>query len=609
MTALTNGASAHNSLTTKKSPSRAWWKEASIYQIYPASFATSPKPSTSINHGTIRGILGKIPYLTSLGVDAIWLCPIYASPQKDMGYDISDYRAIHPPYGTLDDVKELIAAAHAAGLKFIMDLVVNHTSDQHAWFLESRASKTNPKSDWYIWRPAKHDATDGTRKPPNNWASMFGGSAWAWCEERQEYFLALFTPEQPDLNWENPDVVREVHDIMHFWLGMGVDGFRMDVINMISKYPDLPDADVVWPGKELQPGAQWFAYGPRLNEFLKGLRAVLDQYDAFAVGEMPCVNKDEQVASVVSAERKELNMIFQFDIVDMDIGSGNKYSPKEWDANTLKTIVDRWQTFMWDVDGWNALFLENHDQARSVSRFTKHRPEHRELAAKMLATFIGCQQGTLYVYQGQELGMTNLPERWGPEEYKDIETQNLYKEAKGDLDRTGDQGAMDVVMKEMRKKARDHARSPVQWNAETNAGFEVSQGQKPWMRVNDNYKQINAAHQDGDEASVLNYWRNLLKVRKQNKDVLVYGRFEMVKDGSEKVIAYKRVAEDGTTAWVVLNFLDEDVKWTAPEECREALTHGRTVLSSYASEQTQIAGMQVLLRPFEARVVVAAKDA
>ncbi|KPI34356.1 Alpha-glucosidase [Cyphellophora attinorum] len=558
--------STHNPLAhhQSKPPTRAWWKEASIYQIYPASFATHP--NQTVNHGTIRGIISKLPYIRKLGVDAIWLCPIYASPQKDMGYDISDYRAIHPPYGTLEDVEELIGTAHGMGLKVIMDLVVNHTSDQHAWFRSSRR-REGDKGDWYIWRDAKVDSTTGQRKPPNNWASMFGGSAWSWDEVRQQYYLALFTPEQPDLNWENPDVVEAVHDVMHYWLKKGVDGFRMDVINMISKEPGLPDAEVVWEGKEWQPGAKWFAYGPRLNEYLRGLRKVLD------------------------------------DIVDMDIGSGTKFSPRTWDANTLKAIVNRWQTFMWDVDGWNALFLENHDQARSVSRFTIHRPEHRELAAKMLATFIACQQGTLYVYQGQELGMTNLPKTWGPEEYKDIETQNLYKEAEADLARTGDKEAFEVVLGEMRKKARDHARSPVQWTGQEGGGFEVADGQKPWMRMNDNYKEINAAKQEGEEGSVLNYWRKLLKVRKEYKDTFVYGRFEMVLDGSEKVIAYKRVEEDGVVAFVVLNFVDEDVQWQAPKEFQEALKSGKEVLGTYSGAPV-VKDKVLVLRPFEVRVAL-----
>ena len=410
--------------------------------------------------------------------------------------------------------------------------------------------------------------------------------------------------EQPDLNWEKPEVVKEVHDIMHFWLKLGVSGFRMDVINFISKEPGLPDADVVWPEKEYQPAYRWYAYGPRLNEYLKGMRGVLDVYDAFAVGEMPCVNKDEQVASVVAEDEKQLNEIFIFDIVDMDIGGNGKFSKKEWDANTLKTIVDRWQSFMAREQGWNASFMENHDQARSVSRFTKHRPEHRELAAKMLATFIGCQAGTLYVYQGQELGMTNMPESWGIEEYQDVETKNQYREFAEDF--KDDDKKMALFMDEVHKKARDHARTPVQWSAEANGGFTMPEGQKPWMKVNDNYKEINAEKQQGHEKSVLSYWQKLLKVRKEYKDILVYGRFEMVQDGSEKVIAYKRDGGEALgSAWIVLNFLDEEVRWTPPASFKKALKAGKEVLGTYEGGVV-IEGDDIVLRSFESRVVVVA---
>ncbi|ETN43904.1 uncharacterized protein HMPREF1541_11035 [Cyphellophora europaea CBS 101466] len=574
-------------------PTRAWWKEASIYQIYPASFVDSNGDGL----GDIRGVISKLDYLHSLGVDAVWLCPIYESPQKDMGYDIANYRAIHAPYGTLEDVEELTGALHARGMKMVMDLVVNHSSDQHAWFRESRSSKGNPKHDWYIWRAPRF--VDGKRLPPNNWASCFGGSAWAYEEARGEYYLALFCPEQPDLNWENPDVVREVHDIMTFWLEKGVDGFRMDVINMISKTPGFPDAAVSLPGREWQPAFEHHSYGPRLNEFLKGLREVLDRYDAFAVGEMPCVNQDSQVAAVVAAERKELNMIFQFDIVDMDIGDDGKFSPRKWDANTLKNIVNRWQTFMYDVDGWNALFLENHDQARSVSRFTKHRPEHRTLAAKMLATFIGTQAGTLYIYQGQELGMTSLPETWSMDQFKDIESLNLHAEA---VERFKDnKEAMEIFMRDLRKKARDNARSPMQWNGEKNAGFSVA---KPWMRVNDNYPEINAQQQHGEGGSVLSYWRKLLQARKDYRDSLVYGNFELVQDGHEAVICFKRGGGYCADAWVVVNFTDSEQSWRPPAELRAMIASGKQVLGNY-DDDVVLEGDVLQLRPFESRVLIA----
>ncbi|KAK5048305.1 hypothetical protein LTR84_005975 [Exophiala bonariae] len=575
-----------------KAPDRSWWKEAAIYQIYPASF----NDSNDDGLGDVRGILQKVDYLHSLGVDAVWLCPIFKSPQKDMGYDISDYRNIHEPYGTLNDVEELTTALHGRGMKLVMDLVVNHTSNQHPWFNESQSSRDNSKHDFYIWKEPRLE--NGKRVPPNNWGSAFGGSAWTYNEARDQYYLALFSPEQPDLNWDNPEVVSEVHEIMTFWLEKGIDGFRMDVINLISKDPSLPDAPITQPGREFQPGYMHYAYGPRLNEHLRGLRKVLDRYGAFAVGEMPDVKDDNQVAAVVSSERKELNMIFQFDIVDMDIGDNGRFSPRKWSLTTLKNISNRWQTLMQNVGGWNALFLENHDQARSVSRFTKHRPEHRTLAAKMLATFIGLQSGTLYVYQGQELGMTSLPEDWSLDEFKDCESLNHHTEALEFF--KGDEDGMQGFLREIRKKARDNARSPMQWNAEPNAGFSSA---KPWMRVNDNYPQINAEQQDAEASSVLNFWRQLLKIRKEHVATLVYGNFEMVQDGDEAVVCFKRGGGDCADSWVVLNFTDDEVAWKAPDMLLQAVASKRQILGTY-EDLVLLEGDRLRLRPFEARVFI-----
>ncbi|OAQ78565.1 oligo-1,6-glucosidase [Purpureocillium lilacinum] len=434
---------------------RTWWKEASVYQIYPASFCDA----NGDGFGDIPGVVSKLDYLKALGVDVVWLCPVYESPQVDMGYDISDYRSIHGPYGSMDDVETLIDGLHQRGMKLIMDLVVNHTSDQHEWFQESKSSKDNPKRDWYVWKRPRID-DQGNRHPPNNWASIFGGSAWSYDEHTGEYYLRLFAREQPDLNWENPAVVREVHDVMDFWLSKGVDGFRMDVINLISKTPGFPDAPITIPHDEFQPAHIHYAYGPRLHEFLRGLRRILDEYDAFSVGEMPWVDDERDVIRAVAADRMELNMIFQMDIVSIDYGPEGKFSPKPWTLPSLKAIVEKWQTYMYNNNGWNALFLENHDQSRSVSRFTPHRPTSRKYAATMLATFIGLQAGTLFIYQGQELGMANLPQSWPTEEYKDVETQTLYQLTLDKL--AGDDVAMNQLLGEIRLKARDHSRSPVQ---------------------------------------------------------------------------------------------------------------------------------------------------
>ncbi|KAM0332313.1 hypothetical protein ACHAQA_002589 [Verticillium albo-atrum] len=426
------------------------------------------------------------------------------------------------------------------------------------------------------------------------------GSAWTYDEGTEEYYLHLFAPEQPDLNWDNPSVVHEVHEIMDFWLKKGADGFRMDVINFISKEPGLPDAVVSRPDQPYQDATALFCNGPKLHEHLRGLRALLDKYDAFSVGEMPGVKDDKQVGKIVAADRKELHTIFQFDIVDMDIGSGGKFSHHAWTLPDFKAIINRWQTFARRVGGWNAMFLENHDQARSVSRFTRHRPEHRDVAAKMLATLLTTLGGTLFVYQGQELGMGSLPKSWGIEEYKDIETQNMYREAMKRL--AGDEKGIKELWAEIHLKARDHARSPVQWNTSENAGFSTG---SPWMRVNDDYAQWNAAVEEKDENSVLHYWRRGLKVRKKHLELLIYGAFEMHDPGNPSVLSYTRVSDKSKEqALVILNFTDEPYKWPVPVEKQSLLQEKNVILSTYGTEGSSgfSAGSDGLieLRPFEA---------
>lgn len=347
-----------------------------------------------------------------------------------MGYDIADYEDIDPSYGTLADVDELIAELKKRDMKLVMDLVVNHTSEEHAWFLDSRSSKTAEKRDWYIWKPAKYDV-DGNRQPPNNWAQILGeaNSAWTWDEPTQEYYLSLFTPEQPDLNWENPSVRTAVHDVLRFWLDRGCSGFRMDVINLISKVQDFPDAPITVPDNRYQPGDKFYANGPRLHEYLKEInREVLARYDTITVGEMPFVRDENEIIRVVGAGEEELNMIFAFDIVDIDNVPGDfKYTLHPWDAADLKKIVNRLQRLMLERDGWNSIFIENHDQPRSVSRYTDDGDQWREYGAKMLALMQTTLAGTVYVYQGEEIGMRNVPASWGEEEYKDIESINFFK--------------------------------------------------------------------------------------------------------------------------------------------------------------------------------------
>lgn len=347
-----------------------------------------------------------------------------------MGYDIADYEDIDPSYGTLADVDNLIKEIKSRNMKLVMDLVVNHTSDQHAWFLDSRSSKDSSKRDWYIWKPPKYDE-NGNRSPPNNWAQILGeaNSVWTWDEKTQEYYLSLFTPEQPDLNWENPAVREAVHDVLRFWLDRGASGFRMDVINLISKVQSFPDAEITIPGATYQPGDKYFANGPRLHEFLKEInRKVLSKYDTITVGEMPFVRDEEEIMKVVGAECEELNMIFAFDLVDIDNIPGDfKFTLHDWDARDLKKITNRLQRLMIERDGWNSIFCENHDQPRSVSRYTDDSDQWREYGAKLLCLMQTTLAGTLYVYQGEELGMRNVPPSWGPEEYKDIESINFWK--------------------------------------------------------------------------------------------------------------------------------------------------------------------------------------
>ncbi|KAI8942901.1 hypothetical protein NX059_000940 [Plenodomus lindquistii] len=539
-----------------------WWKDCVVYQIYPASFLDT----NGDGWGDIPGITQKLDYLKDLGVDVVWLSPIYKSPQADMGYDIADYEDIDPSYGTLADVDNLIAELKKRDMKLVMDLVVNHTSDQHAWFLESRSSKDNPKRDWYIWKPAKYDA-DGNRQPPNNWALILGeaNSAWTWDEKTQEYYLSLFTPEQPDLNWENPDVRAAVHDILRFWLDRGASGFRMDVINLISKVQTFPDAEVVVKDHKYQPGAAYYANGPRLHEWLKDLRRdVLDKYDTITVGEMPFVRDEDEVIRVVGAESGELNMIFNFDLVDIDNVPGDfKFTLHPWNAVDLKKIVNRLQRLMLERDGWNTLYVENHDQPRSISRYTDDSDEWREYGAKLLCLMQTTLAGTLYVYQGEEIGMRNVPVSWGPEEYKDIESINFFKKYR-DL-YPGDEKKQKEAANIMQRKARDSARTPVQWSSSAHAGF-TSPDAKPWMRVNDDFKAVNVAAQLDNPnpapgmLSVHAFWRRALANRKEHKDVFVYGDFEMLDMQHDKVVAFRRWGE--SKAFItVLNFSGEEVVW------------------------------------------------
>ncbi|KAG7050204.1 trehalose-6-phosphate hydrolase [Colletotrichum scovillei] len=566
---------------------RKWWKESSVYQVYPASF----QDSTGSGVGDLKGIIDRVDHFKSLGVDIVWLCPIFESPQIDMGYDISNYKKIHEPYGTVADVDTLKDKLHERGMKLVLDLVVNHTSDQHEWFKQSRSSKDSPYRDWYIWRKPKYDA-QGNRQPPNNWASHFQGSAWEYDEATDEYYLRLFAREQPDLNWENPKVRAAVHDIMRFWLDKGADGFRLDVINFVSKPQDFPDSK-----QEVLPGSELYSAGPRLHEYLKELGAILHEYDAFSVGEMPCVRDLNEVIKSVNGDRGELSMIFHFEFVDIDIGPHGKFSAKEWDLAELKGIANKWQRFMYDHDGWNALYLENHDQPRSVSRFANDAPQHRVDSAKVVAMFQALQAGTPFVYQGQEIGMVNVPKEWPMEEYKDIDCLNhwnLHKDSK-------DKEYLKFLKSQYQKKSRDNARTPMQWTAAPNAGFTTPQA-TPWMTVHPNHTEINVAVQVSDPASVFNFWKMVLATRKRYLDIFVYGDFALVDEKNEKILAYARRAEDGAVAVVACNFSSERVSWEGlkAESVKEVLVSngGKTV--------EDFSGGKVEFGPYEGAVVLLA---
>ncbi|WP_349409639.1 alpha-glucosidase [Pseudalkalibacillus sp. SCS-8] len=558
---------------------KQWWKESVVYQIYPRSF----NDSNNDGIGDLNGIIEKLDYLKDLGIDVVWLSPVYESPNDDNGYDISNYRAIMDEFGTMEDWDRLLEEMHKRGLKLVMDLVVNHSSDEHAWFVESRKSKDNPYRDYYIWRPGK----DG--KEPNNWVSFFSGSAWQYDEATDEYYLHLFTKKQPDLNWENPKLREEVYDLMKFWLDKGIDGFRMDVINVISKTPGLPDAEVTTDSK-YQWGGEHFVNGPRFMEFMKEMNEkVLDHYDVMTVGETPMVTPEDGVR-FTNEEDGICSMLFQFEHMDVDSIPGShlgkwKINP-DWKLTDLKKIMTKWQVSMQEGNGWNSLYLENHDQPRSVSRFGDDGKYHEE-SAKMLATWLHMMQGTPYVYQGQELGMTNVTfERL--EDYKDVEIHNFYR----DVVENGNEDP-DMIMEAIRAKGRDNARTPMQWNTDTNAGFSNAE---PWIKVNPNHTEINAANQVNDPNSVYSYYKQLIQLRKEH-EIIVYGDYELILEEDEQIYAYTRTLGDEKLL-VITNFSGEKPVFELPA----SLDGDRPdlLISNYEVRDHNLE--RLTLKPYEARV-------
>ena len=539
-----------------------WWKESVVYQIYPRSFADSNGDGI----GDIRGIIDHVDHLAGLGVEIVWLSPFCASPMDDNGYDISDYCDVAPEFGTLADVDELIAALHERGMKFVMDLVVNHTSDEHPWFVESRSSVDNPKRDWYWWRPARPGRTGGDPgAEPTNWESHFSDSAWEWDERTGEYYLHLFSAKQPDLNWENPEVRRAVYSMMTWWLDRGVDGFRMDVINFISKTLPLTDVDPR-PGETYGSGYTRYANGPRIHEFLHELHgAVAGAADKvlITVGEMPGTTV-EQARLYSDPSRGEVDMIFQFEHVGLE-GDPARSCPVP--LPELKANLDRWQRGLADV-GWNSLYWDNHDQPRAVSRFGNPRPPFRERSAKALATVLHAQQGTPYVYQGEELGMTNSPFA-SIEEYQDIEARHQYRQAA----RRGD---ADGALRRLAYRSRDHARTPMQWTAGEHAGFTTG---TPWLAVNPDHTEVNAAAQVDDPTSVLAHYRALIALRR-HLPVLVHGRFELLLPEHDRLFCFTRTTEDDQLL-VAANFADDDTAVDRVMLDGLGWASGTTVLGSY----------------------------
>ncbi|CAN5544889.1 oligo-1,6-glucosidase [soil metagenome] len=503
---------------------RDWWKSAVVYQVYPRSFSDSNADGI----GDLSGIRQRLDHLTRLGVDVIWLSPICESPNRDNGYDISDYRAIDPTFGTMADFDDLLADVHERGMKLVMDLVVNHTSVEHPWFRASRSGPGDPRRDWYWWRPPRAGSRLGhAGAEPNNWSSFFSGPAWTLDPASGEYYLHLFSADQPDLNWEHPDVRRAVYEMMRWWLDRGIDGFRMDVINFISKDPVLPDGAAIGTSG-LGDGFPHFANGPRLHEYLQEMHrevfAGLDR-DYLTVGEMPGVTTAE-AALVTDPQRHELDMVFHFEHMSLD-HDGSKFTPRPLDRRELKTTLSRWQTALGRA-GWNSLYWSNHDQPRVVSRFGDD-GEYWARSAKMLATVLHLQRGTPYVYQGEELGMTNAG-LMDIAEYRDIESLKHFEACV-----RGGASAGDIIAG-LRAMGRDNARTPMQWDATATAGFSDA---TPWLSVNSNHVWLNAAAQYDDVDSVFNHYRRLIELRHRD-DVVVHGNYSQVCADHPVVFAFTR---------------------------------------------------------------------
>ncbi|MEC2344781.1 glycoside hydrolase family 13 protein [Paenibacillus barengoltzii] len=558
---------------------RTWWKESVVYQIYPISF----KDSNGDGVGDLRGILSKLDYLQDLGVDVVWICPIYQSPGHDNGYDISDYYKIDPAFGTMEDFDELLEGLHARGMKLMMDLVLNHTSDEHPWFLESRKSKDNPKRDYYIWRKGKNGG------PPNNWESYFSGSVWEYDERTDEYYLHLYSKHQPDLNWENPAVIRELHDMVKWWLQKGVDGFRFDAIAHIAKAKGLPDAD----NPQQTPTVRAYELFSNLDDVHTLLQDLYDNvlyyYDIMTVGETSGLGPEEALC-YVGDDRRELNMTFQFEHMFLDAASAGsgKWDVVPWKLTDLKEVISRWQTVL-HGRGWNANYLCNHDQPRAVSRFGNDQEPYRIPSAKMLATFLHMLEGTPYIYQGEEIGMTNVVFD-SIDDYRDVETLNYYEEQR----RNGVPEA--DIMRAIHLKSRDNARTPMQWDAGPQAGFTTAES--AWIRVNPNHERINVEEAIRNPDSIYHYYKELIRLRKEHA-VIVYGAYELLLPDHPQIYAFTRKLEKSRLL-VILNFSSEEPVFEWPVEAMEP-EDIELLISNYAPQEHEDL-LNLPLRPYEARV-------
>ena len=552
---------------------KKWYREMSVYQIWPRSFCDGNGDGI----GDLWGVLSKMDYIKSLGVDAIWFSPLYPSPNADFGYDISDYMDIHPDYGNLEVFKQVLQEAHSRDMRVFMDLVINHTSDEHHWFKESKKGKDNPYHDYYFWRPGK--VSGGVRRPPNNWTSLFEGGAWEYCEELDEYYLHLFAKKQPDLNIDNPKVREEIKKILRFWLDMGVDGFREDVITFISKTPGLPNS---YPKIPIANGLKYYSNRPKVHEYLKEFkRDVLDHYDCFTVGESPMTTPEIALRYISEGEDKVLDEMIGFSHMEADCFMTDVMQ-RPFNLIKMKKAFSQWQMKL-QGKAWNALYIENHDHPRIISRYGSER-YHKE-SGKMLAAMYALQRGTPFIYQGQEIGMVNirLPD---VNMYQDVMSKNNAAILSKLMPRS-------QVLKLIQKSSRDSARTPVQWSAEKNAGFSTS---VPWFFVNKSYKSINVEAQENDPDSILNFYRKLLKFRKNNP-VAIYGDYVELMPEDKNMYVYERNYH-GKKLLVICSFTAEQIRFELPETID--LMKGTVVLSNY--EMNFVIANGFTTRPYEMRV-------